>query len=63
MPNMDGWETIQALQRINPNVRIIATSGLLANGTRFAESEIVKAFLSKPFMAEKLLRTLAEVIS
>ncbi|HEY5886051.1 MAG TPA: PAS domain S-box protein [Pyrinomonadaceae bacterium] len=63
MPFMDGPATIRALQRMNPNVRIIAASGL-GTGQRAGEGvlEGVSVFLNKPYTAEKLLRTLAEVL-
>lgn len=63
MPFMDGPATIRALQRMNPNVRIIAASGL---GTvqRAGEGTLegVSVFLTKPYTAEKLLRTLAQIL-
>jgi PAS domain S-box-containing protein len=63
MPFMDGPATIRALQRMNPNVRIIAASGL-GTGQHAGEGalEDVAVFLSKPYTAEKLLRTLAQVL-
>jgi CheY-like chemotaxis protein len=63
MPFLDGAATIRALQKINPQVRIIASSGLSENG-RHAEaaSAGVKLFLSKPYTAERLLKALAEAL-
>lgn len=63
MPFMDGPATIRALQRMNPEVRIIAASGLSA-GQKPGEGSLegVRKFLSKPYTAEKLLRALAEVL-
>ncbi|HET8783704.1 MAG TPA: PAS domain S-box protein [Pyrinomonadaceae bacterium] len=63
MPFMDGPATIRALQRMNPGVRIIAASGLGA-GQRAGEGvlEGVSVFLNKPYTAEKLLKTLAQVL-
>jgi two-component system, cell cycle sensor histidine kinase and response regulator CckA len=58
MPNLDGISTIQALKNINPQVAIIATSGLpvhreavLAAGAR--------AFLGKPYTVGDLLQALS----
>jgi PAS domain S-box-containing protein len=64
MPFMDGPATIRALQRMNPNVRIIAASGL-GTAQRGGESALegVSVFLNKPYTAEKLLKTLAQVLS
>ncbi|HEU4434074.1 MAG TPA: response regulator, partial [Pyrinomonadaceae bacterium] len=63
MPFMDGPATIRALQRMNPEVRIIAASGLGA-GQRGGEGALegVSVFLNKPYTAEKLLKTLAKVL-
>jgi two-component system cell cycle sensor histidine kinase/response regulator CckA len=59
MPYMDGPVTIRALQKLNPNVRIIASSGLAENSRSI---EGAKLFLPKPYTAERLLKALAEVI-
>jgi PAS domain S-box-containing protein len=63
MPFMDGPVTIRALQRMNPNVRIIAASGL-GTAQRAGEGALegVSVFLNKPYTAEKLLKTLAQVL-
>ena len=63
MPFMDGPATIRALQRMNPNVRIIAASGL-GVGQRAGEGSLegVSIFLNKPYTAEKLLNALAQVL-
>ena len=63
MPVMDGLATIQVLMRMNPHVRIIAASGLgvkdmVAKATRAG----VKHFIPKPYSAETLLQTLAQVL-
>lgn len=59
MPTMDGPATIQVLIRINPEVRIIAASGLNANGMEAkAYNAGVKHFIPKPYTAETLLKTL-----
>lgn len=63
MPFMDGPATIRALQRMNPQVRIIAASGLGAGQhAREGALEGVSVFLNKPYTAEKLLTTLARVL-
>ena len=63
MPFMDGPATIRALQRMNPKVRIIAASGL-GTAQRAGEGALegVSVFLTKPYTAEKLLKTLAQVL-
>jgi PAS domain S-box-containing protein len=63
MPVMDGSTTIYALLRINPNVKIIAASGLYANGgVAKASSAGVRHFISKPYTAATLLKTLRDII-
>src|ERR1051325_2251389 len=64
MPFMDGPATIRALQRLDPQVKIIAASGLPASDkSAEALSAGVKIFLPKPYTAEKLLKALAELLS
>lgn len=64
MPSMDGLTTIHTLQKMNPQIEIIAVSGLASN-RQVAETSgtSVKTFLSKPYTANELLRTLDEVIT
>ncbi|MGV3662388.1 MAG: response regulator, partial [Prosthecobacter sp.] len=64
MPIMDGPATIQVLMRMQPKVRIIAASGLNANGmVAKAASAGVAHFIPKPYTAETLLKTLREVLA
>ncbi|MBN8420370.1 MAG: PAS domain S-box protein [Verrucomicrobia bacterium] len=63
MPVMDGLATIQVLMRMNPQVRIIAASGLgVKDMVARAMAAGVKHFIPKPYSAETLLKTLAEVL-
>ncbi|MGH2415447.1 MAG: hybrid sensor histidine kinase/response regulator, partial [Microcystaceae cyanobacterium] len=61
MPSMDGQTTIQTLQKINPQVKIVAFSGLTSNN-KLAESVGVTTFLSKPYTTQELLNTLQNVL-
>jgi PAS domain S-box-containing protein len=63
MPVMQGAAVIQALQRLNPTVRIIATSGLGA-GAETGQAIVagVKGFLPKPYTIEALLATVRSVL-
>jgi PAS domain S-box-containing protein len=63
MPVMDGPAAIEILLRINPDVRIVATSGLAvdARPARVARAP-VKYFLPKPYDSVALLRTLDLVL-
>ncbi|HYF35599.1 MAG TPA: response regulator, partial [Prosthecobacter sp.] len=59
MPIMDGATTIEVLRRMNPDVKIIAASGLNANGgIARATAMGVKHFLTKPYTAQRVLTTL-----
>ena len=63
MPIMDGPATISALMHITPAIKIIAASGLEANGrVAKASGSGVKHFLPKPYTAETLLTTLNNVL-
>ena len=62
MPTIDGPMAIRALQQINPQVKIITTSGLYSDNSMISVANL-KAFLPKPYTSEALLRTLNEVIS
>jgi PAS domain S-box-containing protein len=61
MPNLDTRSTIQALQLINPQVKIVAMSGSYHQIEPTLEPEHVKAFLTKPFTTAELLQTLANI--
>jgi two-component system, cell cycle sensor histidine kinase and response regulator CckA len=62
MPSMDGITTIRTLHKINPNVKIIAISGLATSDKMNAAYEVgIKAFLSKPYTANQLLETINTV--
>jgi two-component system cell cycle sensor histidine kinase/response regulator CckA len=64
MPVRDGRETIRILKSINPTLKIVVTSGLVsAESEDTAWHRDTHAFLAKPFTAEKLLRTLRDVLA
>lgn len=63
MPFMDGPATIRAMRRLDPKVKIIATSGLKAEDKIADAAQLgVRAFLPKPYTAEKLLKTVAAAL-
>ncbi|MEW6491591.1 MAG: PAS domain-containing protein [Cyanobacteriota bacterium] len=63
MPVMGGATTIHALEKINPQVKIIAVSGLPSNQAVVeVDGSSVKAFLPKPYTAQALLQILQEVL-
>ncbi len=63
MPIMDGSTLIRALRRMDPDVRIVAASGIGTDGglVRAADSG-VKAFIPKPYTAGTLLQVLARAL-
>lgn len=62
MPEMGGEGAMQTLRLMNPQVKIIASSGIETN-KGLAEAAGAKAFLSKPYSMQDLLETLHEVIN
>lgn len=64
MPVMGGATTIQVLMKMNPEVRIIAASGITSNeAVAKAAGQAVKAFLPKPYNAEAVLTVLRRVLT
>ncbi len=64
MPSMDGPTAIHTLKKINPQVKIIAISGLASSDRVAAAMDTgVKAFLAKPYTAKELLNTINAVLS
>jgi CheY-like chemotaxis protein len=63
MPIIDGPALIAALNRMAPNVKIIATTGnpSAAYMTRITKTGVTH-ILTKPYTAGQLLRTIAEVL-
>lgn len=63
MPIMDGPTMIQVLLKLDPQVRIIAASGLNANSmVAKATHAGVSHFIPKPYTAETLLKTIRDVL-
>ncbi len=56
MPNLDGPSTAKILRKMNPEVKIIGTSGLASSEKAL---ENCNDFLLKPYTAEKLLQKIA----
>ena len=64
MPLMDGPTAIKSLLALDPDVRIIACSGLRSDpGAEQVKGLNVKAFLTKPYTATALLSTLQKVLA
>ena len=63
MPVMDGLETAAHLFKKDPSVRIIMLSAMGDNDLIQAAQDIgIKRFLSKPFKAEDLLKTVQSIL-
>jgi len=63
MPVMDGLATINALRAINPEIKIIGSSGFASSGGKAKAADAgLKHFLPKPYAAEALLLMLDEVL-
>jgi CheY-like chemotaxis protein len=64
MPNMDGTATIRILQNINPQLGIIAVSGLVTS-EQVPINKIAQhiTFLSKPYTTQELLKSLRLVVN
>jgi len=64
MPEMSGREVVEALQKIEPSVKIVITSG-------YSEEEVthklgaatVEAFIQKPYRLKSLLSVVDAVIA
>jgi len=63
MPTMDGAELIRQLRIIDPNVRIVASSGLRSNGeVARAATAGVDRFLAKPYSTETMLTVIRQAL-
>jgi two-component system cell cycle sensor histidine kinase/response regulator CckA len=63
MPVMDGSASIRELRKVNPEIKIIAVSGLTEKDKLTEVADLANAFLSKPYTTEKLLKIIYEVLS
>jgi len=64
MPVMNGVETFKELRKINPNVKVILTSGYSADEVKlnFDNSNDLSGFLEKPFTAQALSEKIRNVL-
>ena len=63
MPGMDGKTAIRTLKQINPDLKIIAVSGLIDRQEVVAQLNAnVNAYLAKPYSNDDLLKTINEII-
>ncbi|MBE9202098.1 MULTISPECIES: response regulator [unclassified Nodularia (in: cyanobacteria)] len=64
LPSLDGLTAIRTLQKINPQVKIIATSGLMSK-TKLEEviETGTQTFLPKPYTVNELLLSLDKILN
>lgn len=63
MPVMDGPALVGALLRLDPGLRIIATSGIAEGGPEWRSGELgIRHVLTKPFTTEALLETIRRAL-
>ncbi|MEX2117421.1 MAG: response regulator [Bacteroidota bacterium] len=63
MPILSGPDTIKTLRRINPNLTIIAVSGMTFEGeTDVVPEGDIRVMLRKPYSSELLLQAIAEAL-
>lgn len=64
MPGMDGEQTFEALQTVDPEVRVLVTSGYAEQDAtdRFAGMGL-SGFIQKPYRPQELLAKIDQVLS
>ncbi|RMH77853.1 MAG: response regulator [Calditrichaeota bacterium] len=62
MPKMDGIQTLKAIRDINPEIRVLISSGYADEEKLRQEHPDIHAFLPKPYHIQELARMLKELI-
>ena len=63
MPRKSGWEALEEVRQIKPDVPVIVSSGYsIEGGAQAAIERGATAFLPKPYRAQQLLSTVQEVL-
>lgn len=62
MPNMDGSTTIKTLRKINPNIKLMAVTGLIDGDLADEVKKQNIPVLAKPFTAQKLLKNIHNLL-
>jgi CheY-like chemotaxis protein len=63
MPRMSGIETLEAILSLDPEAKVVLSSGYILDGLGFGEVPAgAKAFVHKPFRPDDLARTIREVL-
>ena len=64
LPELGGWTTYLSLKEMNPDVRMILTSGYLDEKVKSVfVSGGVKDFVAKPYLAETILTSVKQALS
>ncbi|MFY9222230.1 MAG: PAS domain S-box protein [Blastocatellia bacterium] len=63
MPVMDGLVMLEIMEKLNPNVKVIISSGITCGRSTESVQSCVKAFLPKPYTVEELLKTVSSILS
>lgn len=63
MPIMEGTVMLRIMEKLNPNIKAIISSGVIYNKSNPSINNCIKAFLPKPYTAEELLKTVSNVLS
>ena len=63
MPEMGGEECLEELRRLDPNLKILVTSGYPLNGpTRETIDSAARGFVGKPYGMKEMLRAVRDVL-
>lgn len=63
MPYLDGAATLQALKRLDPQAKIVCTSGFSKDDNFKVKREEITAFLAKPYTHDQLLTVIAAALA
>ena len=63
MPKLGGRDVYERLRRINPEVKVVLTTGYSRNGrAREILGEGVQGFIQKPYQSKELLSVIKKVL-
>jgi two-component system, cell cycle sensor histidine kinase and response regulator CckA len=63
MPRMDGWQTLEALRKLSPGIKVILTSGYNeAQAMAGDHLALPDAFLGKPYERQELIQVIGQVL-
>jgi len=63
MPGMGGEQCLEELRKIDPNVKVVVTSGYPINGpTKETIKSLASGFVGKPYNVKKILRAVRDAL-